>query len=115
MANILINAAQDGVRIAITDENNKIRDLIFEHPEKEDIIHNIYKGVITGVETSLNAAFVNYGADRHGFLPLKDISPRSLHPAAPTEEEAAIAASKKKPQKTSEVLPTAESKKEGKL
>ncbi len=81
MATIYINAAQEEeLRIAIVDENNKIRDLIFEHPGREEKVHNIYKGIVTGVETSLNAVFVNYGADKHGFLPIKDISPRSLYP-----------------------------------
>lgn len=88
MATILINAAQEEeLRIAIVDENNRIRDLIFEHPEKEEKIHNIYKGIVTGVETSLNAVFVNYGADKHGFLPIKDISPLSLYQNAVIEDE----------------------------
>lgn len=88
MATILINAAQEEeLRIAIIDENSRIRDLIFEHPEKEEKIHNIYKGVVTGVETSLNAVFVNYGADKHGFLPIKDISPLSLYQNAVIEDE----------------------------
>jgi ribonuclease E len=80
MATILINAAyEEELRIAILDEKQKIRDLVFEHPEREDKIHNLYKGVITGVEASLNAVFVDYGAEKHGFLPIKDISPVSFY------------------------------------
>src|SRR5690606_33992014 len=46
-----------------------------EVPSKEQKKSNIYKGIITRVEPSLEAAFVNYGAEKHGFLPFKEISP----------------------------------------
>ena len=56
-------------------EGQKLYDFDIELPSKEQKKSNIYKGTITRIEPSLEAAFVNYGAERHGFLPLKEISP----------------------------------------
>jgi ribonuclease E len=56
-------------------DGQKIYDLDIEVPSREQRKANVYKGRITRVEPSLEAAFVDYGADRHGFLPLKEISP----------------------------------------
>ena len=55
-------------------DGQKLYDLDIENRTREQKKANIYKGKITRVEPSLEAAFVDYGADRHGFLPLKEIS-----------------------------------------
>ncbi len=74
MKRILINATQaEELRVAMVD-GQLIYDLDIEVPSREQKKSNIYKGVITRVEPSLEAAFVNYGAERHGFLPFKEIS-----------------------------------------
>ncbi|MDX1550034.1 MAG: Rne/Rng family ribonuclease, partial [Lysobacter spongiicola] len=71
---MLINATQaEELRVAIVDGQN-LYDIDIEQPSKEQKKSNIYKGKITRLEPSLEAAFVEYGADRHGFLPLKEIS-----------------------------------------
>ncbi|MEJ2060079.1 MAG: ribonuclease E [Gammaproteobacteria bacterium] len=75
MKRILINATQpEEIRVAMVD-GQKLYDLDIEVPSREQRKANIYKGVITRVEPSLEAAFVNYGAERHGFLPYKEIAP----------------------------------------
>ena len=74
MKRMLINATQEEeLRVALVD-GQKLYDLDIESPGHEQKKANIYKGKITRVEASLEAAFVDYGADRHGFLPLKEIA-----------------------------------------
>lgn len=73
MNKILINVSQDEVRVAVV-KGTTLYDLDLEHAGIEQKKSNIYKGRITRVEPSLEAAFVDYGADKHGFLPLKEIS-----------------------------------------
>ncbi|HET6604158.1 MAG TPA: Rne/Rng family ribonuclease [Xanthomonadaceae bacterium] len=74
MKRILINATQqEELRVAIVD-GQTLYDIDIEHPSREQKKSNIYKGRITRIEPSLEAAFVEYGADRHGFLPLKEVS-----------------------------------------
>ncbi|HLU07197.1 MAG TPA: Rne/Rng family ribonuclease [Woeseiaceae bacterium] len=74
MKRMLINATQsEELRMAMVD-GQRLYDLNIELPSGERKKANIYKGKITRIEPSLEAAFVNYGADRHGFLPLKEIS-----------------------------------------
>ncbi|MDO4709942.1 MAG: Rne/Rng family ribonuclease [Pseudomonadota bacterium] len=74
MKRMLINATQaEELRVAIVDGQN-LYDIDIEQPAKEQKKSNIYKGRITRLEPSLEAAFVDYGAERHGFLPLKEIS-----------------------------------------
>ncbi len=74
MKRMLINATQrEELRVAIVEGQN-LYDLDIEIPSKEQKKANIYKGRITRVEPSLEACFVDYGAERHGFLPLKEIS-----------------------------------------
>jgi ribonuclease E len=74
MKRILVNATQqEELRVAMVD-GQKLYDLDIEVPSQEQKKANIYKGVITRVEPSLEAAFVNYGVERHGFLPFKEIS-----------------------------------------
>lgn len=74
MKRMLFNATQsEELRVAIVD-GQKLVDLDIEHAGKEQRKSNIYKGVITRVEPSLEAAFVDYGNERHGFLPFKEIS-----------------------------------------
>ncbi len=75
MKRMLINATQaEELRVALVD-GQKLYDFDIEVPSKEQKKSNIYKGIITRVEPSLEAAFVNYGAEKHGFLPFKEISP----------------------------------------
>ena len=74
MKRMLINATQrEELRVAIVD-GQSLYDLDIETSSKEQKKANIYKGRITRVEPSLEACFVDYGAERHGFLPLKEIS-----------------------------------------
>ncbi len=74
MKRMLINATQqEELRVAIVD-GQKLYNLDIETPGREQKKANIYKGRVTRVEPSLEAAFVEYGADRHGFLPLKEIA-----------------------------------------
>jgi ribonuclease E len=74
MKRMLINATQrEELRVAIVD-GQALYDLDVEIPSREQKKANIYKGRITRVEPSLEACFVEYGAERHGFLPLKEIS-----------------------------------------
>lgn len=71
---MLINATQpEEIRVALVD-GQWLYDLDIENRQREQKKANIYKGRITRVEPSLEAAFVDYGAERHGFLPLKEIS-----------------------------------------
>jgi ribonuclease E len=71
---MLINATQsEELRVALVD-GQKLYDLDIETGFREQKKANIYKGKITRVEPSLEAAFVDFGADRHGFLPLKEIA-----------------------------------------
>ncbi|HET9396562.1 MAG TPA: S1 RNA-binding domain-containing protein, partial [Nitrospiraceae bacterium] len=71
---MLINATQqEELRVALVD-GQKLYDLSIEIPSKEQKKANIYKGRISRIEPSLEACFVDYGAERHGFLPLKEIS-----------------------------------------
>ena len=74
MKRMLINATQaEELRVAIVD-GQTLYDIDIEQPSREQKKSNIYKGRITRLEPSLEAAFVEYGGDRHGFLPLKEIS-----------------------------------------
>ena len=74
MKRMLINATQEEeLRMAMVD-GQRLYDLNIEAPASERKKANIYKGKITRIEPSLEAAFVDYGADRHGFLPMKEIS-----------------------------------------
>ena len=80
MKRMLINATQkEELRVALVD-GQKLFDLDIESPGHESKKANIYKGRITRIEPSLEAAFVDYGAERHGFLPLKEIA-RDYFPA----------------------------------
>ncbi|WP_312955591.1 ribonuclease E [Stutzerimonas nitrititolerans] len=74
MKRMLINATQpEELRVALVD-GQRLFDLDIESGAREQKKANIYKGKITRVEPSLEAAFVDFGSDRHGFLPLKEIS-----------------------------------------
>jgi ribonuclease E len=80
MKRMLINATQrEELRVAIVD-GQTLYDLDIEIPSREQKKANIYKGRITRVEQSLEACFVDYGAERHGFLPLKEISDQYFTP-----------------------------------
>src|SRR3982075_197497 len=74
MKRMLFNATQaEELRVAIVD-GQKLVDLDIESSGKEQRKSNIYKGVITRIEPSLEAAFIDYGGERHGFLPFKEVA-----------------------------------------
>ncbi|MBO4329789.1 MAG: ribonuclease E/G, partial [Rhodocyclaceae bacterium] len=74
MKRMLFNATQqEELRVAIVD-GQKLIDLDIESSAKEERKSNIYKAVITRIEPSLEAVFVDYGSERHGFLPFKEIA-----------------------------------------
>jgi ribonuclease E len=80
MKRMLFNATQaEELRVAIVD-GQKLIDLDIESAAKEQKKSNIYKGIITRIEPSLEAAFIDYGADRHGFLPFKEVSRAYFQP-----------------------------------
>ncbi len=80
MKRMLFNATQaEELRVAIVD-GQKLIDLDIESAAKEQKKSNIYKAVITRLEPSLEAAFVDYGSERHGFLPFKEISRSFFQP-----------------------------------
>jgi ribonuclease E len=82
MKRMLFNATQaEELRVAIVD-GQKLIDLDIESALREQRKSNIYTGVVTRVEPSLEACFVNYGPERHGFLPFKEISRRYFQPEA---------------------------------
>jgi ribonuclease E len=82
MKRMLFNATQaEELRVAIVD-GQKLIDLDIESATKEQRKGNVYKGVITRVEPSLEAAFVDYGTERHGFLPFKEIARAYFRPDA---------------------------------
>ena len=74
MKRMLINSTQpEELRVALVD-GQKLYDLDIEVPSRGQKKSNVYKGKITRIEPSLEAAFVDYGAERHGFLPLKEVA-----------------------------------------
>ena len=74
MKRMLFNATQqEELRVAIVD-GQKLIDIDIESAGREQRKGNIYKGVITRIEPSLEACFVNYGEERHGFLPFKEVA-----------------------------------------
>ena len=80
MKRMLFNATQpEELRVALVD-GQRLYDLDIESSTREQKKSNIYKGRITRIEPSLEAAFVDYGAERHGFLPLKEISRSYFRP-----------------------------------
>ncbi|HET9664527.1 MAG TPA: Rne/Rng family ribonuclease, partial [Burkholderiales bacterium] len=80
MKRMLFNATQqEELRVAIVD-GQKLVDLDIESSSKEQRKSNIYKGVITRIEPSLEAAFVDYGSERHGFLPFKEVARSYFNP-----------------------------------
>ncbi len=84
MKRMLFNATQaEELRVALVD-GQRLYDLDLETTQRETKKANIYKGKITRIEPSLEAAFVDYGAERHGFLPLKEISRNYFKPDADT-------------------------------
>ena len=89
MKRMLFNATQaEELRVAIVD-GQKLIDLDIESAAKEEKKSNIYKAVITRIEPSLEAAFVDYGSERHGFLPFKEIA-RSYYAAGSDSGKARI-------------------------
>jgi len=90
MKRMLINATQqEELRVALVD-GQRLYDLDIEIPSREQKKANVYKGRITRIEPSLEAAFVDYGAERHGFLPFKEISRSYFDPQAASGKRANI-------------------------
>ncbi len=86
MKRILINASQaEEIRVAMVD-GQKLYDLDIESANREQKKGNIYRARISRIEPSLEAAFIDFGSERHGFLPLKEISPEYFY-NAPVEGE----------------------------
>ncbi len=82
MKRMLFNATQqEELRVAIVD-GQRLIDLDIESASREQRKSNIYKGVITRIEPSLEAAFVDYGEERHGFLPFKEVAKSYFRPDA---------------------------------
>ncbi len=82
MKRMLFNATQpEELRVAIVD-GQKLIDLDIESAGKEQRKSNIYKAAISRIEPSLEAAFVEYGGSRHGFLPFKEVSPQYYQPGS---------------------------------
>ena len=74
MKRILINSSYgDELRVALVD-GAKLYDFDTESPEKVLLKGSVFKATVSRIESSLDAAFVNFGSERHGFLPLKDLS-----------------------------------------
>src|ERR1700738_697787 len=74
MKRMLVNATQEEeLRVALVD-GQKLFDLSLDPPTRQQKKANVYKGRISRIEPSLQACFVDYGAQRHGFLPLKEVS-----------------------------------------
>ena len=87
MKRMLVNATQpEEVRVALVD-GQKLYDLDIENRSYEQKKGNIYKARVTRVEASLEAAFVEFGADRHGFLPFKEVA-QSLYPDRASQQDA---------------------------
>ena len=85
MKRMLINATHsEELRVALVD-GQKLYDLDIESLARDQKKSNIYKGKVTRVEPSLEAAFVDFGGNRHGFLPLKEISRAYFKPGASTQ------------------------------
>lgn len=82
MKRMLFNATHaEELRVAIVD-GQRLVDLDIEVAGREQRKSNIYKGVVTRVEPSLEACFVSYGEDRHGFLPFKEIAREYFKPGS---------------------------------
>ncbi len=80
MKRMLFNATQqEELRVAIV-EGQKLVDLDIESASREQRKSNIYKGIITRIEPSLEAAFIDYGEERHGFLPFKEVGRSYFRP-----------------------------------
>ena len=87
MKKMLINATQhEELRVALVD-GQRLYDLDIENRTRLQKKSNIYKGKITRVEPSLEAAFVEFGAERHGFLPLKEIAREYFYRKPPGDSE----------------------------
>jgi hypothetical protein len=85
MKRMLINATQqEELRVAMVD-GQRLYDLDIETPSREQKKSNIYKARVTRIEPALEAAFVEYGADRHGFLPFKEINRSYFDPQSIAE------------------------------
>ncbi len=82
MNRMLINATHKNEELRIAIANGQyLYDLIIESSTREQKQSRIYSGVVTRTEPSLEAAFIDYGEGRHGFLPLKEVARSCFHPS----------------------------------
>ena len=89
MKRMLINATHaEETRVGIVD-GQKLVDIDIEVAGREQRKSNIYKGIITRIEPSLEACFVDYGEERHGFLPFKEVSRSYFKPGLDVRTPAA--------------------------
>ena len=75
---MLVNVADDESRVAIV-EDSLLQEMLIEHRTQEQIKNNIYKGTVAQIQNSLQAAFVDFGNKKHGFLPSSEINPNLFH------------------------------------
>ncbi|MCG8334927.1 MAG: Rne/Rng family ribonuclease [Proteobacteria bacterium] len=83
---MLINETDDECRIAVV-ENGILQEMLIEHTQAGQTKNNIYKGVVVQVQTSLQAAFVDYGDKKHGFLPNSELNPILFKGKKPKKNE----------------------------
>jgi len=88
---ILINETDDETRVAIV-EDSVLQEMLIEHRTVEQSKNNIYKGTVVQIQSSLQAAFVDFGNKKHGFLPSGEINPsmyqrKSLHHGSPIQQK----------------------------
>ncbi|MBF0236717.1 MAG: Rne/Rng family ribonuclease [SAR324 cluster bacterium] len=86
---MFVNVEDDETRIASTNNSN-LEYLYIEHTHHAQLAGNIYCGTVVKVQTSFQAAFIDYGAERHGFLPASDINPRLFKSSRPTRGRPSI-------------------------
>jgi ribonuclease E len=88
---MLVNAVhQEQKRMATVDENGKLLEFNIQMSAREPITSNIYKGVVLKIEKGLQAAFVSYGAQRDGFLPLRDVNPALVSGEGETPRDSGV-------------------------
>ncbi|MEY3197027.1 MAG: hypothetical protein RLZZ59_395, partial [Pseudomonadota bacterium] len=110
---ILMDAAYPGgIRVALMNDQNQIEDFEYETSNKQQIKGNIYLAKIVRIEPSLQAAFIDYGFEKNGFLPFSEIHPIYYHiPSSDRDKIDAELASMNRPEITSQDIEEAKSKK----
>ena len=91
---MLVNVSDDESRIALV-EDNILQEMLIEHQTREQIKNNIYKGTVVQLQTALQAAFVDFGGKRHGFLPNAEVGEQAsqqkkFDPRAPIQQKLSV-------------------------